>query len=204
MSDGYATAKMPAPTRPAVRPVPLPLDEQLTQFRRNPFLTMPVTGMTVWALIGAAGWWLPERYAPLAIYLGTGSIFYLALGVSKLLGEDLLGRGRPANYFDRVFLASTAMALLAFGIAIPFGLIDHTSVPLSVGILTGLMWLPFSLLAGHWVGYFHAVARTLLLVAAWFLWPDHRFVVLPGVIVAVYLVSIVALRRRWAEIRAAG
>jgi hypothetical protein len=35
---------------------------------------------------------------------------------------------------------------------------------------------------------------------AWFLFPDHRFVVIPALIVVVYLISIIALAtRRWPE-----
>lgn len=179
------------------------LDEQLAVFRYNRFLTMPITGTIVWIGIGIAGALLPTHQAVLATYIGTGMIFYLALGVAKLLGEDLLGRQRKGNFFDRIFLCSMAMALLVFGVAIPFGMADHSAVPLGVGVLSGLMWLPFSALIGHWVGYFHAIARTLLLVAAWYLFPGQRFVVLPAVIVAVYFVSIWALHRRWQVIRSA-
>ena len=179
----------------------LSLDEQLTAFRHNRFLAMPITGAIVWAGIGIAGMFLPAQLAVLSVYIGTGLIFYLALGVAKLVGEDLLARGRKGNLFDRIFLLSIAMSCLVFSIAIPFGLADPTSVPLSVGVLTGLMWLPFSAMAGHWVGYFHAIARTLLLVAAWYLFPGYRFVALPAVIVAVYIVSMIALARRWAVIQ---
>lgn len=175
----------------------LTLDQQLAVFRRNRFLTMPITGTIVWAGIGIAGVTLPLHQAVLAIYIGTGMIFYLALLVAKVIGEDILGRQRKGNFFDRVFLCGMAQALLVFGVAIPFGMTDHTAVPLAVGVLTGLMWLPFSVLVGHWVGYFHAIARTVLLVAAWHLFPDHRFTLLPAIIVAVYLVSIFVLARRW-------
>lgn len=138
----------------------------------------------------------------LTTYIGTGAIFYLALLVSKLLGEDILGRKRKGNLFDKIFLATIAMSALVYSLAIPFHLENLSSVPLSVGVLTGLMWLPFSVIAGHWVGYFHAIARTILLVAAWYLFPEHRFTVLPAIIVAVYLVSIIALARRWSAIKA--
>ncbi|MGH8058942.1 MAG: hypothetical protein ACREOH_17180, partial [Candidatus Entotheonellia bacterium] len=54
----------------------------------------------------------------------------------------------------------------------------------------------------HWVGLFHAIARTVLVVAAWFLLPTHRFTVIPVIIVSVYLISIGALlRRRPPELR---
>lgn len=39
-------------------------------------------------------------------------------------------------------------------------LVEPTSLPMSVGILSGLMWIPFSGLIEHWVGFFHAFART--------------------------------------------
>lgn len=179
----------------------LSLDDQLAAFRHNRFLAMPITGTIVWAGIGIAGALLPTHLAVLSIYIGTGMIFYLALGIAKWMGEDLLARGRKGNLFDRLFLLSTAMSCCVFVIAIPFGLVDATSVPLSVGVLTGLMWLPFSAMTGHWVGYFHTVARTLLLITAWYLFPGYRFVVLPTIIVAIYVVSIIALARRWAVIQ---
>jgi len=157
--------------------------------------------MLVWAGIGVAGYILPEPQAVLAIYIGTGTIFYLALLVAKVLGEDILGRKRKGNLFDRIFLATIAMSALVYSLAIPFHIENPSSVPLSVGVLTGLMWLPFSVIASHWVGYFHTVTRTLLLVVAWYLFPEHRFTILPAIIVAIYLVSIIALAQRWRAIK---
>ncbi len=180
----------------------LTLDQQLAAFRQNRFLSMPITGMLVWAGIGIAGALLPEWQAVLATYLGTGAIFYLALLVAKLTGEDILGRKRPGNFFDKIYLSALVMSLLVFALAIPFQFQNQSSVPLTVGVLTGLMWLPFSVIAGHWVGYFHTLARTVLLVAAWFLFPAHRFTVLPAIIVALYLISIIALARRWSALNA--
>jgi len=40
------------------------------------------------------------------------------------------------------------------------------------------------------------VTRTILCLVAWYAFPNHRFVVIPAVIVAIYLVSIAALVRR--------
>lgn len=181
---------------------PLSLDAQFAAFARNRFLAMPVTGMLVWIALGCCGWLLPTQQAALAIFIGTGMIFYLALAVGKLLGEDILARDRRGNRFDRVFLAAVIMAACVYAIAIPFFLIEPTSLPLSVGILTGLMWIPFSALLQHWVGYFHGFARTALILVVWYRWPEHRFVTVPAVVVAVYLVSIVVLQRRWVALNA--
>jgi len=89
------------------------------------------------------------------------------------------------------------MALLVYAIAIPFFRVDYTSLPLTVGILAGLMWVPFSWIIQHWVGIFHSVARTLLVTVAWYVAPHQRFVAIPAVIVGVYAVTIVILEQRW-------
>ena len=164
-------------------------------------MAMPIAGAIMWTLIGIAGAILPLYQASLALYIGTGSIFYLGIGVARLTGEDLLGKERKGNFFDRVFLLSTGSALLVFGIAIPFALVEPTSLPLSVGILTGLMWLPFSGLIKHWVGLFHAVSRTLLILALWYAFPDNRFVLIPAAIVSVYIVTLLILNRRYAALK---
>ena len=89
-----------------------------------------------------------------------------------------------------------AILLALLAIAIPFFMIEPTSLPLTVGILTGLMWVPFSWMIQHWVGLFHGIARTVLVTAAWYLFPQRRFVAIPAVIVVIYLITIVVLARR--------
>jgi hypothetical protein len=172
------------------------LDAQYAAFLHSRFLAMPIAGAIAWTAIGIAGATLPLGLAVWAVFIGTGMIFYLAVGISRFTGEDLLGRSNKGNFFSRVFFFAIASALLVYAIAIPFFLADPTSLPLSVGILTGLMWLPFSGLLQHWVGVFHAVTRTVFVLVAWYLFPHARFVVIPAVIVAVYLVSIVILWKR--------
>jgi hypothetical protein len=125
----------------------------------------------------------------------------MGIGLSKLTGEDFLDKTRPKNAFDALFFHTVAMSLLVYGIAIPFFLVDRSSLPLSVGILSGLMWLPLSWVIQHWIGYFHAIVRTVLLAAAHVFWPQQRYFVIPIVIVAIYLVTIVVLERRWRDTR---
>ena len=172
------------------------LDEHRAYFARSPFLAMPIAGAIAWTAIGIAGWLLPTSTAAWALFIGTGTIFSLGLLVARFTGEDLLGRRRPGNPFDALFMRTVAMAWLVFAIAIPFFRLEPTSLPLTVGILAGLMWLPFGWIIRHWVGTFHAVTRTVLCLAAWYAFPEQRFVVIPAVIVATYLVTIVALARR--------
>jgi hypothetical protein len=121
--------------------------------------------------------------------------------ISRFTGENFLDKRRPKNVFDGLFFRTVAMAVLVYAIAIPFFQADYTSLPLTVGILSGLMWLPFSWMIGHWVGTFHALARTALVTAGWYLFPTLRFVVVPAVIVMIYAVTIVVLEARWRRMR---
>lgn len=172
------------------------LDDYRAEFARNRFLAMPIAGTIAWTAIGIAGAVLPVGQAAWAVFIGTGMIFSLGLLVARFTGEDLLGRTRPKNPFDALFMRTVMMAWLVFAIAIPFFRLDPTSLPLTIGILAGLMWLPFGWMIDHWVGTFHAIARTVACLAAWYLWPNARFTAIPAVIVIIYLITIVALVRR--------
>jgi len=175
---------------------PRTLDQQRTEFARNRFLAMPIAGAIAWSIVGIGGAFLPTGLAAWLLFIATGSIFGLGLLVARVLGEDLLGKSRPTNAFDQLFFLTIVMAWLVFAIAVPFFMIEPTSLPLTVGILAGLMWVPFSWMIQHWVGLFHGIARTVLVVAAWYVFPEHRFVVIPAVIVVVYLITILVLAKR--------
>lgn len=175
------------------------LDAQYAAFLDSRMLAMPIAGAIAWTGIGIAGYLLPIGLAVWALFIGAGMIFYIALLVARLTGEDLLGKQRKGNFFDQLFLCCIGQALLVYAIAIPFFLIEPTSLPLSVGVLSGLMWLPFSGLIRHWIGFFHGIVRTALVVAAWYVFPHARFVAIPVVIVAVYLVTILVLANRTAQ-----
>ena len=180
---------------------PTSLDYQRQQFAERRFLAMPLAGLVAWLVIGLAGLWLPTPVVVWVLYIGTGSIAYLGILFSKFTGENFLAKNRPKNTFDKLFFLSMGMSLLVYAIALPFFRADYTSLPLSVGILAGLMWLPLSWIIEHWVGIFHGVVRTVLVLGAWLTFPQGRFVVVPLVIVAMYVVTIVVLEHRWRGLR---
>lgn len=177
--------------------MPPSLDDERTQFSRQRFVAMPIAGLMAWLVIGIAGTYLAVDQAAFILLVVSGMIFPLGLLVARFTGEDLIGRNRKGNRFDRLFLSTILMSFLVFGIAIPFIRIDPSSTPLCVGILTGLMWIPLSWIIQHWIGYVHGICRTLLIVVAWYLFPAHRFIVIPLIIVVLYLFSIQVLSRRW-------
>src|SRR5690625_6768589 len=84
--------------------------------------------------------------------------------ITKLTGEDYLNKSKPKNTFDNLFFLTVAQAILVYSIAIPFFIVDYTSLPLTVGILTGLMWVPLTWIIDHWVVLFHSIVRTILVL----------------------------------------
>ncbi|MET0281523.1 MAG: hypothetical protein ABW278_10430 [Steroidobacteraceae bacterium] len=172
------------------------LELQRQEFAARPLLATPIAGTLAWAVVGVAGIFLSSRAASLVLFMATGMIVYVGMFISRFTGENFLDRTRPKNTFDALFLYSVGMALLAYAIAIPFYMLDHTSLPLSVGVLSGMMWVPMTWILQHWIGVGHAVVRTALIVALWYLLPEHRFVAIPFAIVAVYIWSIAILVRR--------
>lgn len=175
------------------------LEEQRTEFISGKFLATPLAGLIVWLIVGISGMFLPVTITVWVLFIGTGSIIYLALFLSKFTGENFLDKSKPKNEFDKLFFMTVGQAVLVYAIAIPFFMIDYSSLPLTVGVLTGTMWLPFSWIIKHWVGIFHAITRTVMVVSLWYIFPDQRFVVIPFAIVLIYLVTLFILSKRIRE-----
>lgn len=178
------------------------LDAQRDAFKARRLIATPIAGLIAWAATGIAGAMLSTEWASLALYISVGSIAYLAMLISKFTGEDFLAKDRPKNTFDRLFFYSMGSALMMFAIAIPFALIEPSSLPLSVGIMLGVMWGPLSWIIQHWVGLFHLAARTAGCAALWYLFPDHRFTIIPLFIVIIYIISIIILEKRYRDFTA--
>lgn len=175
------------------------LETQRAAFSSRRFLATPLAGLICWSIIGIASPFLTEYQATMLVFIATGSIVYLAMGLTKLTGESFFRKEK--NVFDRLFFGGLLMAVLVYAIAIPFFIADHRSITLSVGILTGLMWIPFSWIVQHWIGYFHTLCRTFLIVIAWYVFPEQHFQVIPAIIVIIYLISIYSLEVRWRKLR---
>ena len=172
------------------------LEQQRQEFANRAFLANPLAGMIVWSIIGVAGLWLPDATMVGVVFAGTGSIVYLGMFISKFTGEDFMKKDKPKNEFDRLFLLTAAQAILVYSIAIPFFLVDYSSLPMTIGILSGLMWVPFSWIIKHWVGLFHTLFRTAVVLTLWYVLPEYRFVAIPFAIVATYVVTTLILANR--------
>ena len=176
---------------------PSTLEQQRAAFARRRLIATPLAGMIAWAAVGLGGLLLSDTLTVWVLFIATGSIAYLGIFLSRFTGEHFLDKSRPPNTFDRLFFLTVGQSVLVYAIAIPFFLQDYTSLPLTVGILTGTMWLPMSWIIHHWVGLFHGLTRTVLVVLLWYLLPEWRFVAIPFAIVAVYAVTIYVLEQRY-------
>lgn len=172
------------------------LEEQRIEFANGKFLATPLAGVIAWLIVGICGIFFSIQITVWVLFIATGSIVYLGMFLSKFTGENFLDKHKPKNEFDQLFFLTVAQAILVYAIAIPFFLVDYSSLPLSVGILSGLMWLPLSWMIRHWVGIFHTLTRTIVVVLLWYLFPEHRFVAIPFAIVILYLITIFILRQR--------
>jgi hypothetical protein len=172
------------------------LEEQKEEFKQKKLLASPIAGLIAWFVIAISGIFFPDNVTVWVLFVTTGSIVYLAMGISKLTGEDYLDKSKPKNTFDNLFFLTVAQAVLVYSIAIPFFIENYTSLPLTVGILTGLMWVPLTWIIDHWVGLFHSILRTISILVLWYLFPSDRFITIPIAIVIIYIVSIVILNNR--------
>lgn len=174
------------------------LEQHRATFTSRRFLATPLSGLICWATIGIGSLFLNDFQSVMLVFVATGSIVYLAMMISKLTGEVFFRKEK--NPFDRLFFGGLLMALLVYAIAIPFFLQDYRSVTLTVGILTSLMWIPFSWIVQHWIGYFHTLSRTALILIAWYVFPEHHFQVIPAIIVVIYVIIIIAMEKRWKSV----
>jgi len=172
------------------------LEEQKEDFKRKKLLASPIAGLIAWLTVALSGIFFPDHITVWVLFIATGSIVYLAMGISKWTGEDYLDKTKPKNTFDNLFFLTVVQALLVYSIAIPFFLVNYTSLPLTVGILTGLMWVPLTWIIDHWIGLFHSIMRTILIVILWYLFPSERFITIPLTIVVIYIISILVLKER--------
>ena len=173
-------------------PSEMSLRELSIEFDTPRRIALPIAGTIVWTIAGILGAILPTDSASIGMFICVGMAFPLGILIGRLRGENVVGK----TELNRLMTLNVVMASLTWGIAIPFYNVDPSSLPLSLGILAGSMWVPLSWIIQHWIGVFHGVARTVLIVISWYAFPTQRFVIIPAVIVLIYLFSIYVLATR--------
>jgi hypothetical protein len=154
---------------------------------------MPLAGACVWLVIAACGFLLPENKAIVAMLFGTGLIFPVALLIAKFRHENMTDRLNPLS---RLMGMSVLMVNLLWAVHLPLVIGAPQYFPLSLGIALGIHWIIYSWIIQHPVGLIHAVVRTVLILAAWSVFPTHRLVAIPITIVMVYVFTLFVMARR--------
>ncbi len=154
---------------------------------------MPIAGAIVWLIVATVSTQVSERSGVLILIFGTGAIFPIALLIARVRGEALITSQNP---LAKLMGLCILMVNLLWAVHIPLFLYAPGFVPLSLGIGLGLHWVVFSWIVQHPVGIIHAVLRTILVVLAWFVFPEHRLLAIGLLIVSVYAISIGQLLNR--------
>lgn len=173
------------------------LEEQREDFAQRRLIAVPIAGAIAWTVVAVCSLFLNPFATSMVLFAATGSIVYLGMVISKFTGENILDKSKPKNTFDSLFFYIVGMSVLVYAIAIPFFRMDYTSLPLSVGILTGIMWLPVTWIIRHWIGVAHAIVRTIAVLLVWYIFPEHRFLAVSVTIVLLYIFAIGVLEARW-------
>ena len=91
------------------------------------------------------------------------------------------------------------MVNLLWGIHVPLVLHAPEFVTLSLGIGLGLHWIVVSWIINHPFGMIHSVLRILLIVFAWYTFPETRFFAVSIAIVLAYSLSLFQMFTRKIE-----
>ena len=91
------------------------LEQQLIEFRSKRYLAMPLSGAIIWALIGGLSFVLTPYQQVMATFIGTGSIIYLAMAISRLTGENIsFQKNSERNWSANFVLFCFSMAVMLF------------------------------------------------------------------------------------------
>lgn len=156
-------------------------------------LALPIAGAIVWSAIGIAALIMPPATATLLLMFGTGAIFPLGLAMAHQLGERLIDNPSPlAALMGRCVLMVNLLWVVHLTV---FALVP-AYLPLTIGIGLGLHWIVFGWIIDHPLGLIHAITRTALVTAAWWLIPAHRISAVAAAVVATYGYALYALATR--------
>ncbi len=156
-------------------------------------LALPMAGAIVWAGVGIAALFVTPRISLFVLIIGTGAIFPIGLLLAAVLREKLFNTTNP---LAKLMGMCVLMVNLLWAVHLTLLYVAPSLIPLTLGIGLGLHWIVFSWIIQHPMGTIHAIARTVLVTAAWWLFPEHHMSAVAAAVVITYLYSIVALRFR--------
>ena len=158
------------------------LDAQRAAFIKNSgrFLAFPLAGAMVWFAIGITSLFVPKPLEVYVVLFGTGAIFPVALLVARITREQIF---QPGNRFASLMGLSVLMVNLLWALHLSLAVLLPAIVPLSIALALGLHWIVFGWIIGSPLGLTHALARTFLCTASFFLFPGHSLLAVAAAVV---------------------
>jgi hypothetical protein len=174
---------------------PLTLDDYRADFirRRKGCLSLPITGCIVWSLAAIASFQAPLERANLALIVCYFLLIPISIAIARVRGEQI--GGGAANPLLRLAALCRLMVTLLWAVHLPLLVLAPAFFSLSIAIGYGMHWIVFSWTVDHPVGLLHALLRTALVSAAWWLLPDARVPAVALAVAITYLVSVGQLIR---------
>ncbi|WP_157634637.1 DUF7010 family protein [Spirosoma panaciterrae] len=156
----------------------------------NAGISLPVAGAIYWAALAVAGFYLKPNQWTFVAYCTSGLLFPLGLALQKPFKANLMVKNPLSGLIPYALFSM----MLSWGITIPASSIDKSLVPLCLAIGMGIHWPIIGWVYSSKVCQLHALLRTILVVACWYLLPDDRFTILPLVVSALYVLTVIGLK----------
>lgn len=165
-------------------------------FVKNSTNSMPIAGMITWFALGIAALFLaPKIIGTLAIYI-IMAIMPIAFILDRLQGKNLFSGGD--NPLTKMFLSSIISIALTVPLVITAANIsgDANFIVLGMGILAGVIWIPYGWAADDPVGMRHAVGRAIGCYAAYAYVADpYKASAICTIVVLSYLYSLLFMKK---------
>jgi hypothetical protein len=180
--------------------LPQLLKEEKRNFliRANGGISLPAAGALYWLALGLAGFYVDQSHWTYAALFGSGLIFPLGLLLSKPLKANLMVPSPLGSLFFPAFMSM----FLSYPVSMTAAYYNVSIAPLAFSIGMSLHWPVIGWMYGSRICYVHALARVILVTACWFVFPDHRFTLIPFVVAVIYLITVVGLSNEVATAKA--
>jgi hypothetical protein len=171
------------------------LDDYRNDFEisANRSVSMPIAGTIIWAFIAFISTQFDSLTSTYILLFATGGIFPIALLIAKIRGENLASSNNP---LAKLMGLCVLMVNLLWAVHIPLILNAPEYVPLTLGIGLGLHWVVYSWIVQHPLGLIHSISRAILILCAWYIFPNQQLLAISCVIVLLYFVSIYQMLTR--------
>ncbi|MCB2379350.1 hypothetical protein LGH70_17260 [Hymenobacter sp. BT635] len=164
--------------------------ENIRASRRG--VTIIATAAVVLAVVGALGWWLPERTMGLVLFGGMGLIFPLGLLLNRLLGIDFFIQDNPLGTLGGLAAVWQQFFTPLF---IWFYFRHLPQLPMLVGVVAGAHFFVYAWLYSSRTYWFLTIATVAVAYGGGLLFATHSFVVVPWSMAVVYGLGVLGLLR---------